>query len=96
MHWQQTVLALGQIVFIVALLPSVFSRDKPEIWTSIITGAVALSIAITYVTMSLPVAAISAFFNFVFWSVLAFQKFRQMKQKNPTRSVRAARKANGT
>lgn len=96
MHWQQTILALGQIVFIVALLPSVFSSDKPEIWTSIITGTVALSIAITYTTMSLPVAAISAFFNFVFWSILAFQKFRQMKQKKVSRSGRAVRKAGST
>lgn len=77
MHWQQTVLALGQVVFIIALLPSVFSKDKPEIWTSIITGTVALSIAITYTTMKLPIAALSAFFNFVFWSLLAYQKRSQ-------------------
>ncbi len=79
MHWQETVLAVGQIVFIIALLPSLFSRDKPEIWTSIITGTVALSIALTYATMSLPVAAISAFLNFIFWSILALQKYRQKK-----------------
>ncbi len=81
MHWQQTILAIGQVVFIIALLPSVFSNDKPEIWTSIITGSVALSIAITYTTMSLPVAAVSAFFNFVFWAILATQKHRQMRTK---------------
>ncbi len=80
MHWQETVLALGQVVFIVALLPSVFSDDKPEIWTSIITGTVALSIAITYVTMHIPIAAVSAFFNFVFWSILAIQKYRKPKK----------------
>lgn len=79
MKWQETVLALGQIIFIVALLPSVFSQDKPEIWTSIITGAVALSIAVTYLTMNIPFAAVSAFFNFVFWTILALQKSRQMK-----------------
>ncbi len=61
MHWQETVLALGQIIFIIALLPSVFSKDKPEIWTSVITGSVALSIAITYITMKIPIAAVSAF-----------------------------------
>ena len=81
MHWQEALLTLGQIVFIVALLPSVFSNDKPEIWTSIITGTVALSIAVTYVTMRMPVAAVSAFFNFVFWSILALQKSRQIKTK---------------
>jgi hypothetical protein len=87
MHWQETVLALGQIIFIIALLPSVFSKDKPEIWTSVITGSVALSIAITYITMKIPIAAVSAFFNFVFWSILAIQKFRQKK-----RSIISSRK----
>lgn len=81
------------MVFIIALLPSVFSSDKPEIWTSIITGSVALSIAVTYTTMRLDVAAVSAFFNFVFWSVLAFQKFRQMKRQKPVRPGRSARRA---
>lgn len=79
MNWQQTVLALGQVVFIIALLPSVFTSDKPEIWTSLITGTVALSIAGTYATMRMPIAAVSAFFNFVFWSILAFQKWQQIK-----------------
>ena len=86
MHWQETILAIGQVVFIIALLPSVFSSDKPEIWTSLITGSVALSIAITYATMKLPIAAISAFFNFVFWSILAIQKHRQnLNSKHKTK-----------
>lgn len=80
MHWQELVLTLGQVVFIIALLPSIFSSDKPEIWTSVLTGTVALSIAITYVTLSIPIAAASAFLNFVAWSVLAIQKTRQSKR----------------
>jgi hypothetical protein len=77
MHWQEIVLTIGQLVFIIALLPSILSKDKPEIWTSILTGTVALSIAITYITMSIPIAAISAFLNFVAWSILAIQKYKQ-------------------
>lgn len=92
MHWQETVLALGQVIFILALLPSVFSKDKPEIWTSIITGLVALSISITYATMSLQVAAISAFFNFTFWSILAIQKLHQMNAEKAAGSGRIAHK----
>jgi len=92
MHWQETILALGQVVFIIALLPSVFSTDKPEIWTSVITGLVALSIAITYLTMHLNVAAISAFFNFVFWSILAIQKLRQTK-KNKLKTKKTSKAA---
>lgn len=80
MHWQETVLAVGQIIFIVALLPSIFSKDKPEIWTCVMTGLVALSISITYLTLNIPFAAISAFFNFVAWSILAVQKLHQLKQ----------------
>jgi hypothetical protein len=80
MKWQEIILTLGQIIFIVALLPSVFSKDKPEIWTSILTGLVAYSICATYFTLSLPLAAISAGFNGVFWSILAIQKYRQIKR----------------
>lgn len=82
MHWQEIVLTVGQIVFIAALLPSIFSKDKPEIWTSIMTGIVALSISVTYLTLNIPFAAVSAFFNFVAWSVLATQKLHQMKKAN--------------
>lgn len=82
MSVQELVLAFGQVVFIVALLPSIFSKDKPEIWTSILTGTVALSISITYVTLSLNVAAVMAFFNFVAWSILAIQKLRIIKISN--------------
>lgn len=81
MKWQEIILTLGQIIFIIALLPSVFSEDKPEIWTSILTGLVAFSIAITYITLSLPIAAISAGLNTVFWTILAIQKYKQNKQK---------------
>jgi len=82
MKWQEIVLTIGQIVFIVALLPSVFSKDKPEIWTSILTGLVAYSICATYFTLSLPLAAISAGGNGIFWSILAVQKYRQIKHKH--------------
>jgi hypothetical protein len=79
MHWQEIVLAAGQVAFILALIPSLVSRDKPEIWTSIITGVVALSISVTYFTLHLGLASISAFFNFVFWLVLAVQKLQQSR-----------------
>lgn len=80
MHWQEIVLTIGQIIFIVALLPSIFSKDKPEIWTCVMTGLVALSISATYLTLNIPFAAFSAFFNFVAWSILAIQKIRQIRQ----------------
>ncbi|MEO6761742.1 MAG: hypothetical protein ABI220_05245 [Candidatus Saccharimonadales bacterium] len=89
MSWQEIVLAVGQVVFILALLPSILTKDKPEIWTSILTGTVALSISITYSTLSLKAAAISAFFNFVAWGILAFQKLHQIKAQKLKKAARS-------
>lgn len=76
MHWQDIVLTIGQIIFIIALVPSILSPDKPALQTSVVTAAVALSIAAVYVTLSIPFAAISAALNGVLWLVLAVQKWR--------------------
>ena len=76
MHWQDVVLTIGQLILIVALFPSILSKDKPALQTSMITAAVALSIAVVYVTLSIPFAAISAALNGAFWCVLAVQKWR--------------------
>ncbi|HLL78825.1 MAG TPA: hypothetical protein VKT25_04960 [Ktedonobacteraceae bacterium] len=79
MHWQDVVLTIGQIIFIVALFPSVLSKDKPALQTSTLTSAVAFSIAAVYVTLSIPFAAISAALNGALWLVLAIQKWRSRK-----------------
>lgn len=76
MHWQEIVLTIGQIIFIAALFPSILSEDKPALQTSILTSAVAFSIAVVYVTLSIPFAAISAALNGALWLVLAVQKLR--------------------
>ncbi len=80
MHWQDVVLTIGQVIFIVALFPSILSKDKPALQTSLLTAAVALSIAVVYVTLSIPFAAISAALNGALWCVLAVQKWRTMSK----------------
>ena len=76
MHWQDWVLTIGQIIFIIALFPSILSKDKPALQTSLLTAAVAFSIAVVYVTLSVQFAAISAALNGVLWLILAIQKYR--------------------
>jgi len=76
MHWQDVVLTIGQVIFIVALFPSILSKDKPALQTSMLTSAVAFSIAVVYLTLSIPFAAISAALNGTLWLVLAVQKWR--------------------
>lgn len=88
MSWQEVVLAVGQILFLVALIPSILTDDKPEIWTSLMTGAVALSISITYLTLHIKLASVMAFLNFVAWGILAVQKFRQPKRLKTKRRTK--------
>lgn len=80
MHWQEVVLTIGQVFFIVALFPSVLSKDKPALQTSMLTSAVAFSVAFVYVTLSIPFAAVSAAMNGALWLVLAVQKWRARSQ----------------
>ncbi len=75
MHWQDVVLTIGQIIFIIALFPSIVGKDKPALQTSILTSAVAFSVAIVYITLSVQFAAISAGLNGIFWLILAVQKY---------------------
>lgn len=88
MTWQEIVLALGQILFLIALIPSMVTDDKPEIYTSLMTGAVALSISITYLTLHIKLASVMAFLNFVAWSILAIQKHRQPKLSKKKKRIK--------
>ncbi len=73
--WQDAVLMAGNIVFFVALLPSITGIDKPSRWTSLM-NAVTLSIfTYTYYTLSLPYAALGMAPTAIAWWVLFFQKW---------------------
>ena len=81
MSWQDMVLAGGQWIFIVALLPSVFGKDKPALSTSLLTGAVLSVFALTFETLSLWVSAFSTMLTSFTWFFLAFQKYRAGKNR---------------
>jgi hypothetical protein len=82
MHWQEVVLTVGQVIFLIALIPSILSKDKPALQTSLLTSSVAFSIAVVYVTLAIPFAAISAALNGTLWFVLAVQKWRTRRETN--------------
>ena len=67
-------LSIGQFVFALALLPSVFSKDKPALSTSLTTGIVLAIFAFTYSTLKLWSAAAFAALVGVIWFILAVQK----------------------
>ncbi len=76
MAWQDIIIAAGQWVFLLALLPSIFGKDKPALATSILTGVVLAVLAFTYSTLSLWVSTISGILVSSGWFTLAVQKHR--------------------
>jgi len=80
MHgWQDVVLAVGSLIFAAALLPSIFSQDKPAFWTSVSTGLVLVVFSATYATLSLWYATVTTFLSALLWLTLAVQKLWQSK-----------------
>lgn len=56
-NWQDLVLTIGSLIFVIALIPSVKGRDKPTFWTSALTGSVLVTFVIVYATLDLWFAA---------------------------------------
>jgi hypothetical protein len=76
-HWQDIVLALGSIIFSIALLPSLRSEHKPAVSTSLITFGVLVVFALTYASLSLWFSTASITVNAGAWLALALQKRAQ-------------------
>lgn len=73
MVWQDLVFALGSIVFIIALVPTIFSGKKPSIWTSVPTCLVLYAFALTYLEMGFEFAAATTFVSATLWDIIAIQ-----------------------
>lgn len=80
MFWQDYIFTAGSIIFIIALLPSVFSKDKPALSTSLMTGTVLAIFAFNYTTLSLWFSATSTALTSATWFFLAVQKYSADKK----------------
>jgi len=79
MHWQDLVFTFGQIIFVVALIPTIKGKDKPAFITSLITGAVLLSFTTAYFALALYFSALMSTIMSASWFLLAFQKYKTSK-----------------
>jgi hypothetical protein len=79
MSWQDLVLSTGTVVFIFALLPSIFSTDKPAVATSLSTGSVLAVFTFVYFSLELWFGAATTSITAVLWFVLAIQKYKSQK-----------------
>src|SRR3989344_1550121 len=63
-----------------SLLPSVFSKDKPALATSLITTSILFIYVYVYITMNLYMTALGTLTTGMLWGVLAYQKYRMDKK----------------
>lgn len=75
MHWQDLILTIGSIIFTLALIPSVMSKDKPALSSSLLTGAVLLVFAGVYASLALWFSMVTTVITGLVWLLLAYQKF---------------------
>jgi threonine/homoserine/homoserine lactone efflux protein len=76
---QDLIISIGQIIFIVALLPTIFNKDKPPIKTSLPTGIILIIIAINFLSLTLYYSFITSGINGIEWLILTYQKYKSKK-----------------
>ncbi len=81
MSWQDIVLTIGNLVFIVALIPSILSKDKPHLLTSLTNATVLFVIALVYSTLHLYLSGVVLVVTGSLWLTLAWQKYAKSKAK---------------
>ncbi len=76
MIWQDVLIMAGGFSFSAALLPSVFSENKPARLTCLMTGTILVSFCIAYGTLGLWLALGATALTSTLWFVLLLQKRR--------------------
>ena len=84
---QDTILTVGFLIFVVALIPSVLSRDKPALLTSLPTGMVSVVFVGVYLSLGMWFSAATTSILAVMWLTLAAQKMRQNRRNNRNNSA---------
>lgn len=89
MHqWQDVVLAISVLMFNVALLPSVWSKDKPALATSLLTIPPLAAGIVVFLSLSLWYSVIMQTINLSLWVTLALQVLKRGPQKSKRQSLR--------
>jgi hypothetical protein len=78
--WQDIVLAISFAVFNVALVPSVISKHKPALGTSLLTTVFLIPGLVVYISLSLWYSVIMTVINIGLWTTLLIQRYLQSKK----------------
>ncbi len=80
-HWQDLVLTIGLIAFDIALLASVFGKQKPSFATSGLTTVFLVPQLIVYISLNLWISFSLSLLNTLLWLTLAIQGYRLRTKK---------------
>lgn len=83
MVWQDIGIMIVQWAALVALLPTLWSKDKPPILTSIFTGTLLVALGFIFSTLHFWSSMISSLAVGIIWLVIGFQKYRIDKLTGP-------------
>jgi hypothetical protein len=74
--WQEFVFTVGGFVFFIALLPSIFSKNKPAFITSLMTASFLTLFVFAFATLDLWWSAAAQSLVATAWWVLTVQSWR--------------------
>ena len=81
MAWQDLVIGIGNWIFVLALIPSIVSRKKPALATSIMTVIVVTVFVYCFFTLEFYHSMISLLAVGTCWWILFFQVVLKKKDK---------------
>ena len=82
MRWQDIVISICQIGFVIALIPSIRSRQKPILFTSMTTFILVSIITLCLFSLKLWFAGITGAMIAVAWGTLVVQRLAIDKKKS--------------
>lgn len=74
--WQDYVFAIGNWVFVIAMIPTIRNPHKPPLSASVTTAVTIFVFAITFWTLGMYASVITSSALCGAWSVVAYQKWR--------------------
>jgi hypothetical protein len=74
MVWQDIIPIVGNIIFFIALLPSILSKNKPHRVTCAMTAAILFLYAGTFWTITLWYWSLATLATASAWTILLFQR----------------------
>jgi len=76
MIWQDLVISIGQFGFAIAMIPSITSKQKPALFSSLFTAIGLTVFGVCFLTLELWLSVIGVWSAALMWWILVIQKVK--------------------